>query len=242
MASTKKQQTKKVKPSKHISSEQHSARGRGQRRAYEVLKERIILQDLPAGEMVSEILLSREMSIGRTPIRWALQRLSLEGLVEVIPQRGVMVTDIDATIQLKLLEVRGQLERLMVTGAAKRSTLAQRQRMRELAAEMRITAANGDGRKFMDVLKTIHDLTALAADNEILDHVIGQVQGLSRRFWFAHYERHGNLLDAGELHALRLEAIAEGNIHAAADASDELVKYLEKFTHSTLSYGFMTPA
>lgn len=214
-------------------------RGHGQRHAYEVLKERIILQDLPAGEMVSEILLSREMGIGRAPIRWALQRLALEGLVEVIPQRGVMVTDIDATTQLKLLEVRGELERLMVMAAAKRSSSAQRKQMIALAIEMRKTAASGDGLRFMDVLRTVHDLTAVAADNEILDHVIGQVQGLSRRFWFAHYERHGDLNIAGELHALRLEAIANGDVAGASDASDKLVAYLETFTRSTLSFGFI---
>ncbi len=212
-------------------------RGNVQRQTYDVLKERIVLRELSPGTMVSELMLSEQMGIGRAPIRWALQRLALEGLVEVIPQRGVMVTDIDVTKQLKLLEVRAELERLMVKAAARRATPAQRQTMRTLATTFREIAAAGDGRKFMDTLKAVHDLTAQAADNEILDQVIGQVQGLSRRFWYAHFERHGNPALAADLHARRLEAIADGDEQAAATVSDRLVDYLEAFTRATLAYG-----
>ena len=87
----------------------------------------------------------------------------------------------------------------------------------------------------MGVLKEIHDLTAEAADNEILNNVIGQIQGLSRRFWFAHYERHGDLKKAAKLHAERLRAIASGEPERAAKASDALTTFLEAFTRSTLA-------
>jgi len=212
-------------------------RGGQQESAYALLKEMIILQDLPAGTLVSELSLSKQLGLGRSPIRWAFQRLATEGLVSILPQRGVMVTDINVDQQLKLLEVRAELERLMVVGAARRATQAQRQRMRSLAKSFEALARSGDGKAFMAMLKEIHDLTAEAADNEILDNVIGQVQGLSRRFWYTHYERHGDLKLAAKLHAERLRRIAAGDAPGAAAASDALVDYLERFTRSTLAYG-----
>ncbi len=210
-------------------------RGSQQHNAYATLKEMIVLQELPAGTMVSELSLSKRLGLGRSPIRWAFQKLSIEGLVSILPQRGVMVTSINVETQLKLLEVRGELERLMVVSAARRATQTQRRQMRALAKKFEEAGRNNDGRRFMAVLKDIHDLTSEAADNEILYNVIGQVQGLSRRFWYAHYERHGDLRKAAKLHAERLRAIAAADADRAAEASDVLTDYLEEFTRSTLS-------
>ena len=210
-------------------------RGNRQESAYQTLKEMIVLQELPAGSLVSELSLSKRLGLGRSPIRWAFQKLAVEGLVTILPQRGVMVTDINVETQLKLLEVRGELERLMVVSAARRATEAQRKRMRDLAKRFEEIARAGDGRAFMAVLKEIHDLTAESADNVILNNVIGQVQGLSRRFWFAHYERHASLTKAAKLHGDRLRAIASGNPEQAAKASDALTSYLEDFTRSIIA-------
>ncbi|WFT79062.1 MULTISPECIES: GntR family transcriptional regulator [unclassified Methylobacterium] len=202
--------------------------------AYEVLEELITLRVLPAGSLLSETSLSKKLGFGRTPIREALLRLSLEGLVVVLPRRGIIVAEIDTRTQLKILEIRAELERLVVRHAARLAAPAQRTRMRALADEITATAHDGDGRAFMQVLRECHAITAEAADNEILADMIRRVHGLSRRFWFAHYEKYGSLEKAAELHAARLIAMARGEPEQAASSSDHLVEYLEKFTRSTL--------
>ena len=212
-------------------------RGEKQQAAYARLKEMIVLQELPPGMLLSEVGLSRRLGIGKTPIRAALQRLSLEGLVTVLPQRGVLVTHIDVAIQLKLLEVRGELERLLTRGAASRATARQRTEMVALAESLGAAAATSDGRGFMNLLAATHALLAEAADNEILDNVMSQVFGLSRRFWFANYEKYGSLHRAAVLHGNRLRAVAEGDVAKAAAASDTLVSYLEAFTRATIGHG-----
>ncbi|WP_407530729.1 GntR family transcriptional regulator [Methylobacterium oryzisoli] len=202
--------------------------------AYAVLEELITLRVLPAGSLLSETSLSKKLGFGRTPIREALLRLSLEGMVVVLPRRGIIVAEIDTRTQLKILEIRAELERLVVRHAARLATAAQRTRMLALADKIRDTARAADGRAFMHVLRECHAVTAEAADNDILAEMIRRVHGLSRRFWFAHYEKYGDLEKAADLHAARLTAMARGAPEHAASTSDALVEYLEQFTRSTL--------
>ncbi|MDD9728009.1 GntR family transcriptional regulator, partial [Roseovarius sp. SK2] len=80
-------------------------------RAYEMIETRIVALDLEPGQVLSESQLVEELGIGRTPVREALQRLAAEGLVVVMPRRGVMVSEINIAKQLQLLELRREVER-----------------------------------------------------------------------------------------------------------------------------------
>ncbi len=105
-------------------------------RAYRALEELIVTLQLDPGEVLSEAALAKQLGIGRTPIREALQRLAREGLVVILPRRGILVSDINVRSQLELLRVRRELERLMSRAAAQRSTLAERQAFASLAGDM----------------------------------------------------------------------------------------------------------
>ena len=63
--------------------------------AYNRLEEMIVTLELAPGAVLSEQALSADLGIGRTPIREALQRLALEGLVLVLPRKAIIVTDTD---------------------------------------------------------------------------------------------------------------------------------------------------
>jgi DNA-binding GntR family transcriptional regulator len=93
----------------------------------------IVFLKLAPGSAISEAELSGHLGIGRTPIREALQRLARERLVQILPRRGIIVSPIDIAAQLRLLEVRRELERLIARSAARRATDDERARFRELA-------------------------------------------------------------------------------------------------------------
>src|SRR5688572_10962031 len=95
--------------------------------AYLHLEEMIVTLKLAPGQVVSEGELSVATGIGRTPIREALQRLARERLVSILPRRGIIVSAIDVKSQLRLLEVRRELERFIARAAARRATEAERQ-------------------------------------------------------------------------------------------------------------------
>lgn len=204
------------------------------RKAYHMIEEMIVRQELPPGSIISKQLLSTKLGIGLTPIREALQLLEREGLVGIVPRRGVIVTEISAARQLELLEVRRELERLVARCAARRASAALRERMTLVAAEIEAAAKAGDGWWFTRTAWDFHGLPVAAAANAYLTKTLRLLHGQSRRYWFAYYETHANLSDAATAHADRLRAIASGDEEEAARATDRLMDYLEAFVRATL--------
>ncbi|MGF6432098.1 MULTISPECIES: GntR family transcriptional regulator [Bradyrhizobium] len=203
-------------------------------RAYAELEELIVTLQLPPGTALSELVLAKRLDIGRTPIREALQRLSRDGLVNILARRGVLVSEIDLRAQLRLLEVRRELERLMARGAAERATSEQRTQFSEIAAGMRRAAEESDDLLFMRLDHQFNTLISTASRNEFASRAMGLMHGLSRRFWYQHYKEAADLPLAARLHADVAEAIAERRVDAAGAASDGLIDYIESFARSTL--------
>jgi DNA-binding GntR family transcriptional regulator len=203
-------------------------------RAYRRLEELIVTLQLPPGTVLSELMLAGKLSIGRTPIREALQRLAREGLVLILPRRGILVSEINLRTQLRLLEVRRELERLLARAAAERATAAECLSFAEIAAGMRATSEEADDIAFMRLDQQFNGLLAQAARNEVANRSMGLMHGLSRRFWYLHYRQAADLPRCARLHADVADAIARRKSTAAAAASDELIDYIEDFARSTL--------
>ena len=120
-------------------------------RAYEMIETRIVALDLEPGQVLSESQLVEELGIGRTPVREALQRLAAEGLVVVMPRRGVMVAEINIAKQLQLLELRREVERLCACKAAQRATEAERAQFGDLGTRLAASAEARDYDAFMQL-------------------------------------------------------------------------------------------
>lgn len=207
-------------------------------RAYTDLEELIVTLKLPPGAAVSEAMLSRRLRIGRTPIREALQRLARERLVTILPRRGVIVSDINVKSQLRLLEVRREVERLVTRSAARRASEAERKRFAELAALFEKSARDNDDTAFMRVDREFNELCVTTARNEFATGAMALMQSLSRRFWYHHYKQAADLPETAKLHADIARAIAQGDASAAAAAADRLLDTIESFTRATVSADF----
>lgn len=203
-------------------------------RAYRILEELIATLQLPPGAVLSELTLSDRLKIGRTPIREALQRLARDGLVVVLPRRGVLVSDINLRTQLRLLEVRRVLEVLMAGLAAERATAEERDAFAEIAGSMRQAAEVEDDLAFMRLDRRFNLLMAQASRNEFAVRSMGLMNALSRRFWYQHYREVADLPLAARLHAEVAEAVARRDRKGAETAAANLVDYIEDFARKTL--------
>lgn len=201
-------------------------------KAYEIIERNIVLNVFPPGSLLSELSLSRTIGIGRTPVREALQRLARENLVVVVPRRGVLVSAIDPDCQLKVLEMRREVERTVVGLAATRASLAQRQELRTLAAEMRHALSKGNLVAALDADWSFKRLLIEACANPFLAMALRPIHALSRRLYFTHAKRP----DLGVATSLAnvMEAIARGQAREAEDASDRFIGNIERFTVAAL--------
>ena len=202
--------------------------------AYRQVEERIVTLRLKPGEVLSEQALSTSLKIGRTPIREALQRLALEGLVRVLPRKGILVSDINPREQLLVLEVRRELERLLSRAGAERATKEEREKLSETARAMDRAGKSNDDISFMRLDRDLNQLMIETAHNDYAARAMKLLQGLSRRFWYMHYREAADLPLCARLHAEQARAIARGDPTRAAKASDNLLDYVESFTRATV--------
>jgi DNA-binding GntR family transcriptional regulator len=203
-------------------------------RAYRLIEELIVTLALPPETILSEQSLAQRLGIGRTPIREALQRLARDGLVVILPRRGILVSQINLKTQMRLLEVRRELDRLMARAAAERATAEETTRFAGIARDMRRASDQADDMTFMRLDRALNDLVSQAARNEFAARAMGLMHGLSRRFWYQHYREAGDLPLSARLHADLADAIAARRADAAAKASDLLIDYIESFARKTI--------
>ncbi len=202
--------------------------------AYRRLEEMIVTLELAPGSVVSEAILGRRLGIGTTPIREALQRLSREYLVQVLPRRGVVVTGVDVRQQLQVLETRRELDRLLVRAAARRASSAQRAHISDLASEMRRTGAAGDLLGFLRADGAMKPAIAQAAHNEVAAAAASPLHAVSRRFWFFHGHDTTALPVAAGLHTDVATAVVAADEARAMAANEALIAHLVAFARSTI--------
>ena len=202
--------------------------------AYRVLEEMIVTLKLPPGSKISEKSLHRSLGMGRTPLREALQRLAIEGTVKILPRAGVIVSDIDLADQFKLIEVRRELEKILAGRSARLTSPEQKRRFLDLATAFDAAGEKNDESIFIQADREFNALTIKTAQNNYATCAIGPIAAQTRRFWFLHFKRFGNLARVSRLHSAIARAIAAGNEPQARAASDRLIDYVEEYTRQTL--------
>ena len=201
---------------------------------YYAIEEKIVKLEYKPGSFLTENFLEKNLKCGRTPIREAIQKLAREGLIKVIPRKGLLITHIDINDQLNLIQVRRELEKLMAKLSAKNASKAQKENFIKISKLMK-KCKNNDNDKFIKLDKEMNDLLAISCDNEFLRRSMRLVSGLSRRFWF--YRNLKNLNDLriiAELHSAVCDSIYKGDQLNAEKRTEKLMDYIESFTKDSV--------
>lgn len=175
---------------------------------FDLLRERVISGQLAPGERLNEIALQQELDTSRSPIREAIRRLELEGLVEIQPRRGAFVRQLSAEDMREAVEVRAQLESLAAALAARRRTTAQLGGMESLLAEMDEALASKDVERYTQAHHRFHGSLAAASGNQTLERHLRLVAQpfTTLRLTYIYLMRHGFQSEAN--HHRLLEAIS----------------------------------
>jgi len=192
--------------------------------AYRLLEEQLVTLKLAPGGLIAEKDLMDKAGIGRTPVREAIQRLSLGGLLQVLPRKGLMVTPLRRSDLGQIIEARRVLERLMVVKAAERAAPGQRQALKSLASH--IEAAENDLEAFFRLDQQLNQLLEQACNNRFLVQALSSMHSQCRRLWFF-YREDLDLARAAQLHGGLARAVADGDVTGAIRALDEIIAVLE---------------
>ncbi|MBN8953584.1 MULTISPECIES: GntR family transcriptional regulator [unclassified Rhizobium] len=183
---------------------------------YRILRERIIQAELLPGERLSESDAAKSLSVSRQPVREAFIKLSEEGLVQVLPQRGTFVTKISVASVMDVRFVREAIEADIVRLVAKGHAADTIAELRRQLAEQR-KVSHDDRVGFLRLDELFHHTLAAAAGKSYAWSVIESVKAQMDRVRFLSVDdlHIGRLI---EQHEKIVDGIAAGDTAAAEEA------------------------
>ncbi|WP_246780387.1 GntR family transcriptional regulator [Rhizobium sp. AQ_MP] len=147
------------------------------------LRDLILAGEVEPGERLSEVGLAERLSVSRTPLRAALQRLEQEGLVALIPSGGYAVRSFSRQEVIDAIELRGVLEGTAARLAAERATTAERMRairdvVDALDAVLQVEASALDFERYEALNGMFHRLLWDLAGSDLLKREIERMTSL----------------------------------------------------------------
>ena len=143
---------------------------------FNTLRRAILKGELKPGERLMEIALAEKLGVSRTPIREAMRKLELEGLVVMIPRRGAQVANITEKDLNDVLEVRIALENVAIEKACTRMSEEDMGRLWLAAKEFEHTMAEGNLVRLAEADVAFHEIIYRASDNKRLNQVLNNLR------------------------------------------------------------------
>ena len=178
---------------------------------FQTLRQAILKGELQPGERLMEIKLAETLGVSRTPIREAIRKLELEGLVVMIPRKGAAVANITEKDTKDVLEVRRTLEMFAVEVACDRITEEQLVQLKEAAKAFEASKGSMDLIRIAETDMYFHEIIYEATQNDRLVQMLNNLRENMYRYRIE-YLKDPNYYDSlvGE-HREILEAIEAGD-------------------------------
>lgn len=202
---------------------------------FNTLHRAIITGRLKPGERLMEVHLAGQLGVSRTPIREAIRKLELEGLVTMLPRRGAVVAEMSVKNMRDVLEVRRILDVLSVELACERITLAELEKLKDARDQFTTALTKGNTAIMAQADVQFHDIIIEASGNLRLKQLINNLAEQMYRYRFIYLQddlRHDMLI---EEHNAIYNAIKNKQSSTAASAARihidnqeaSIIKYIE---------------
>lgn len=149
---------------------------------FNTLRQAILRGELKPGERLMEIQLANKLGVSRTPIREAIRKLELQGLVLVIPRKGAEVADIKEKSLRDVLEVRKALEELSVQLACEKITKEEIEELKEAAETFKKAQKTKDITQIAEADVHFHDIINTASGNQKLIQLLNNLREQMYRY------------------------------------------------------------
>jgi DNA-binding GntR family transcriptional regulator len=193
--------------------------------AYLALEEQLVTLQLAPSSLVQEKDLAENLEIGRTPVREAVQKLAANGLLKVMPRKGLMVAPVIRSELLQITEARRVLERLLVIKAGERADSDQRLALETLAVH--IDESSADLESFLRLDRRLDELLEAACGNRFLVTALAPMHIHCRRLWYLNIGRI-DLAESARLHAGLARSVARSDGSGAIRSLNGIISSLEE--------------
>ena len=143
---------------------------------FNTLRRAIITGEFAPGERLMEISLANRLGVSRTPVREAIRKLELEGLVIMIPRKGAQVAKITEKSLRDVIEIRCVLEEFAASLACERITSERKQQLKEAHENFVKAVQDGDVLDIVEKDERFHDAIFHATCNDRLITIINNLR------------------------------------------------------------------
>jgi DNA-binding GntR family transcriptional regulator len=199
------------------------------------IRDMIIQDQLVPGEWIREQAIADKLSVSRTPLREALKLLDLEGLIQLLPNRGAVVTELTVEEVKEKLEVLAVLESLAGKLACRKGTDLELAEIRALHYEMLACFSRENRLEYFKLNQRIHLAIVAASGNKTLIETHARINAqlyrvrfqsnLQNELWGTAVEEHEEMLSA--LEARNSEALGERMLNHLGQTFLKFSKNLE---------------
>ncbi len=186
---------------------------------FNTLRQAILTGELKPGERLMEIHLANKLGVSRTPIREAIRKLELEGLVTMIPRRGAEVAQITGKSLQDVLEVRRSLDALCAELACERISEEEVEALGVACKAFEEATAKGDIRAIAAADVALHDIIIQATGNRRLVQLVNNLAEQMYRYRFEYIKDQAVYPRLIEEHRVMYNAFCEKNKEIAAKAA-----------------------
>lgn len=201
--------------------------------AYEAIKHRIITCVFKPGDYINEAYVSGSIGIGRTPVHQAIDRLMQDGLLEVIPRKGIIVKPISLDEVMQIIETRRVNEPYCAGLAAERADNNDIAVMADILSRAEAWTEVRNIEQMMLLDREFHMTLARVARNAVLAAILQNLNERSLRFWFISLTVNDHQREVQREHRAIFDAIKRRD---AAGASAAMTEHIDSFrrnvTHS----------
>jgi len=190
---------------------------------YRHIKRMILSGELPAGQHIPEERIAAEFGVSRTPVREALHKLAVLGLITIKPRSYAQVVKINTDEADQIAAVRGQLEILAVRLLVERATEQDGQVLRRMARECLKLLARGDIASFFEKDSEFHLEIARRCGNRYLAELMEQLDPKVQLFRLARCTTAKKIRANAMFHDKIVEAICRNDVPAAVKLIEQHV-------------------
>ena len=187
--------------------------------AYEAIKEKVITLYFLPGQYLNEGAICELLGLGRTPVHQALQRLQLEGLIDIVPRKGVIIQPDSIGQIIEFLDARLTVETEIASMAALRATPQDVQELQAIL-DHNGTPRNGGGEinAFVECDHAFHIKISEMSRNRVLGDFAKSLHERCTRAWYLHLWQTLDTSASDKQHRAILKAIKNRDGEAAAKA------------------------
>lgn len=197
--------------------DKYSLRGR----VFRKLREDILNGKYQENDELREAAIAEELSVSRTPVREAFRQLELEGLIRIVPNKGVYVTGISASDVADIYEIRSLLEGLCARWATEKITKEKIEALEEiiLLSEFHLSKEHYD--QLIELDNRFHMNLYEACESKMLIHLLKDFHQYVQKERQQTLSSHERSAAAVAEHKSIMEAIRDGNAQRAEKLADE---------------------